>query len=393
MLAPSDLVCSRPPHPGWVRLGGRVVLSAGHEHAVADAFARVQVLTRRKEALSPGELVLLRGRSRGSELVQAELIQRFRAPEPAAGGQFARQAWQGMGPRLWTRARVLDEIRGYFREHSFCEVDTPLLGPSPGFDAHVQGVPADSAWLVTSPEQAMKCLLVGGMPRIYQLSHVFRSEEQGPWHSREFLLLEWYRAFADMEAVIRDTEQIVLRVVQLVRGNRQLLLAGGRTLNMTPPYPRVSVADAFLRYAGIQDAHRLATENEVRFFELLVERVEPALAKLPHPVFLWRYPVSQAALARPAPDDPQVAERFELYMAGVELCNGFGELTDPEEHSRRLERAMAARRKLGRREQPADPRFLAALTEGMPPSAGNALGVDRLVALATGATTIAAVQP
>jgi lysyl-tRNA synthetase class 2 len=360
---------------------------------VADAYAQVTFATRETLDLRPGDWVMMRAVPRGGRLIDAVLVRRFPAPEPRQGGEFARQSWQGVGCRLRARSRVLGEIRGYFARHGFCEVDTPLVGASPGFDTHVEGLRAEAGWLVTSPEQAMKRLLVGGHPRIYQLSHAFRADEAGPWHEPEFLLLEWYRAFADPGAVMRDTEQLVARVARAIRGRAELWLPDGRRLDASPPYAEVTIAEAFTRYADVADPERLATEDEARFFELLVSRVEPALAAYQQPVWLTGYPISQAALARPAPDNPQVAERFELYAGGIELSNGFGELTDPREHRRRYRRAASARRQLGRRPQPPDPRFLDAVVEGLPPSSGNALGVDRLVALVTGAASIGLVQP
>jgi lysyl-tRNA synthetase class 2 len=148
------------------------------------------------------------------------------------------------------------------------------------------------------------------------------------------------------------------------------------------------VRDAFRRWAGIRDASRLARRNPNRFFELLVGRVEPKLARLPRPVFLCDYPISQAALARPSPSDPSVAERFELYAGGIELSNGYGELTDPVEQEKRFRAERARRKATRRRVYPLDERFLGALREGMPRSGGNALGVDRLVMLALGAKSV-----
>ena len=393
VLAPSDLAGLSEHRGATVTVAGRVVLRARRQCVVGDASAQVELVTREVFDLRPGDWVLMRGLVRGRRLVDAVLVRRCSAPEPRQGGEFARQNWQGVGRRLRARSRVLAELRAYFARHRFLEVDTPLVGPSPGFDTHVEGLRAEGGWLVTSPEQAMKRLLVGGHPRIYQLSHAFRADEAGPWHEREFMLLEWYRAFAEPDAVMRDTEQLVARVARRIRGRAELLLPGGRRLDAAPPYPRLTVAEAFLRHAGVADVFRLATEDEPRFFELLVSRVEPALGMLDQPVWLTGYPITEAALARVAPGDPRVAERFELYAGGLELSNGFGELTDPAEHRRRCRRARARRRALGRRPQPPDPQFLAAVDEGLPPAAGNALGVDRLVALVTGAASIGLVQP
>ncbi|MFC1641208.1 amino acid--tRNA ligase-related protein [Myxococcota bacterium] len=393
ILAPSDLGRRVHRRSSQVTVGGRVVGLEGRELRLADALSQVRVICRHPVLLSPGDLAVVEGELSGAEITNAQILQHFGAPEPRHSSEFARLNWRGVGSRLVARDRALRAIRTYFHRSGFCEVDTPLLGPSPGFDLHVEGLQAEGGWLATSPEQAMKRLLVGGLPRVFQLCHTFRADERGAWHQPEFLLLEWYRAFADVECVIRDTEQVVLRAVSAVCGTSELVLPDGRKLSVTPPFPRVTVAEAFRQYADVRNVGELAEQDEGQFFELLVARVEPALAAYSQPVLLWQYPVSQAALARPSPSDPTVAERFELYAGGVELCNGFGELTDLQEHERRHHRLQAERRRLGRRPQPVDKCFLAAVREGLPPSAGNALGVDRLIALATGAATLAQVQP
>jgi lysyl-tRNA synthetase class 2 len=201
-------------------------------------------------------------------------------------------------------------------------------------------------------------------------------------------MLEWYRAFAGQDAVMRDTERLIARVARAVRGRPELVTPDGRVLSAKPPFERISVRDAFDRFAGVKDAADLAANDEDRYFQALVDRVEPALAAFERPVFLHDYPLSQAALARPSPRDASVAERFELYAGGVELCNGYGELTDAVEQERRFRAERARRKTAGRRVYPLDHHFLNALREGMPDASGNALGVDRLVMLATGAKTI-----
>ncbi len=202
-------------------------------------------------------------------------------------------------------------------------------------------------------------------------------------------MLEWYRAFADMDDVLRDTEELVRLVAQEISGGTEIQ-AGGVTVDAGAPFERTTVARAFERYAGIDEARalRLAEEDEDRFFRLLVERVEPKIAKSPRPVFVTGYPASQASLARLSPADPRVCERFELYVGGVELCNGFGELTDPVEQRARFVRDQEQRARQGKPVYPADERFLGALAEGMPRAAGNALGLDRLLCLCLGASAI-----
>jgi lysyl-tRNA synthetase class 2 len=203
-------------------------------------------------------------------------------------------------------------------------------------------------------------------------------------------MLEWYRAFCGFERVIEDTEILVAVVAETLSGAGQLRVAG-RTVDVTPPFDRVSVRDAFREHANVSDASDLAAQDEARYFQLFVDRVEPGLARLDRPVFLTRFPATQGALARLCSDDHTVVERFELVVGGVEICNGFGELTDAAEQRRRFENELLRRQRKGGREQPIDERLLAALEEGMPPSSGNALGLDRLVALALGVDAISEV--
>jgi lysyl-tRNA synthetase class 2 len=280
-------------------------------------------------------------------------------------------------------------------------VETPLVVPSPGLDVHLDAprvhTKAGERYLITSPEYQMKRLLSGGLERIYQIGKCFRNDEVGERHQPEFTMLEWYRAFAGMEEVMRDTEELVAHVARAARRRWHdddlheperaflYLQDGDIKVDVTPPWPRLTVREAFDRYAGMSMDEAL--RDEERFYRLLVERVEPALAAL-GAVFLCEYPVSQASLARKKPGDPSVAERFEAYVAGVELCNGFGELTDPIEQRARLERDQDERRARDLPVYPIDEAFLAALEQGMPPSGGNALGLDRLVMLTLGATHI-----
>jgi elongation factor P--(R)-beta-lysine ligase len=316
------------------------------------------------------------------------LISRTPCPTPAATGEFYRLVFAGEAERLRDSARAAATTRAYFAEQRFVEVSTPLRVPAPGVDFHVDAIEASGQYLITSPELEMKRLLVGGMPRIFQLARVARADEDGPLHAPEFTMLEWYRAFSGLEDVLADTEALVRRVVRELSGEHQVFVLGQRKVDVSQPFERITVRDAFARYADVADAARLAERNEDRYFELLVSRVEPALAARPRPVFLTHYPISQAALSRPDPADPRVAERAELYFGGVELCNAYGELCDPSEQRRRMLRESKRRRASKRPVYPLDEPFLAALVEGMPPSAGNALGFDRLVMVATNRSTI-----
>ncbi len=295
--------------------------------------------------------------------------------------------------RLRERARVLADVRRFFDARGFIEVQTPVMVPSPGLDLHLDafevtlGDRGASRWLVTSPEYQMKRLLADGWERIYQVGPCFRRGETGPRHNPEFTMLEWYRAHAGVADVMRDTEQLLA----MVTGGSVRL--GERVIDVRPPLERLPVCDAFARFAGWQENETIgaAERDEDRYFRALVEKVEPALERLEHAVFLVDFPVSQASLARKKPEDARLAERFELYVAGIELCNGFGELIDPAEQRARLERDRATRRERGLPVYPLDERFLEALAR-VPPSGGNALGLDRLAAIACGTTEIADVM-
>ena len=292
--------------------------------------------------------------------------------------------------QLAARARIVREVRAFFESRGYLEVETPLAIPCPGLDLHLDAfevVPVGTEgprFLSTSPEYQMKRLLVDGHSRIFQITRAFRAGELGDRHNPEFTILELYRANADVEAIMRDTEQLVARVTG------GFVHVEGRAIDVRPPLPRMTVCAAYARFADVDaiETLRLAEHDEDRFYRLLVERVEPALAKLDHGVFLTEYPTAQASLARKKPSDPRVAERFELYVAGVELCNGFGELTDAVEQRARFVRDQEERARRGKPVYPLDERFLEALARGMPDSGGNAIGLDRLVALVTGSTSI-----
>ena len=292
--------------------------------------------------------------------------------------------------QLRERARVCSDVRRFFDSRGFVEVQTPVMVPSPGLDIHLEafevrdGERGAPRWLSTSPEYQMKRLLAHGWSRIYQVAPCFRRGEIGARHNPEFTMIEWYRSGAGMVDVMSDTEQLVAAVTG---GDVRL---GARRVDVTPPFERLTVCDAFERFAGwsTDETVAAAANDEGRYFSALVEQIEPALAGVEHAVFLVDYPATQASLARRKPEDPRFAERFELYVAGVELCNGFGELVDPVEQRARLVRDQEERRARGLPVYPIDERFVAAL-EHVPPSGGNALGLERLAALVCGTTEIA----
>jgi len=283
--------------------------------------------------------------------------------------------------------------------------------PSPGLELHLDAVRAGDGYLITSPEYQMKRLLAAGLERIYQVCKCFRAGERGPHHASEFTMVEWYRGFAELEDIVRDTEALVAEVVTAVAGApiARITERPGdppRSIDVSPPWPRWTVRDAMRQWAGVEVAGDEPAAELVRavraagiavaddtawddaFFAAFLARVDPALAALDRPVILEDWPVPLAALARTRPGDPRTALRFEAYIGGIELANAFGELTDPAEQRARFEHDQATRRARGKPVYPIDDKLITALAEGLPPCAGIALGVDRLIMLATGAAAI-----
>jgi elongation factor P--(R)-beta-lysine ligase len=288
------------------------------------------------------------------------------------------------------RHRARKAARSFFEERGFQEVDTPSLVVCPGLDAHVHSlgrveVLGEARYLITSPEFHMKRLLVAGLERIYQFAHCFRAEELGTWHEPEFLMLEWYRVGANFDALLEETEELVRRISLEVAPSGRLVRAdSGHEADVRLPFLHLELGEAFRTYANVTDVRELAQDEPEQYFQILVDKIEPALASLGRPVFLKHYPISQAGLARAVPSAPGYAERFELYAAGIELCNGFGELTEPVEQRRRFEQELERRRGASEPTYPIDEEFLSALERGLPEAAGNALGFDRLLALCLG---------
>ncbi len=289
----------------------------------------------------------------------------------------------GRRQHLVRRAEILRAVRQFFDDRDYLEVETPVRIPANAPEAHIRPVAAGAWFLQTSPELAMKRLLAEGYPRIYQITKVFRDGERGRHHLPELTLLEWYRTGIDYGEMMTETEALIRWAAGRVLGEERIIREG-RPIDLTAPWPRLTLAEAFARFA---DRSPEAAQAEDRFEEILTDAVEPALARLGRPVFLIDYPIAQAALARRKPGQPDVAERFELYMGGLELCNAFSELTDPDLQRRRFEAEVARRERLDGTRPPIPEPFLASLGR-MPAAAGNALGFDRLVMLLTGASSI-----
>ncbi|MCX5568420.1 EF-P lysine aminoacylase EpmA [Kaistia nematophila] len=317
-------------------------------------------------------------------------------------------------PFLMKRGRIKAAVHNWFQQRDFVEVECGIVQVSPGNEAHLHAFATERVfpdgtrqplYLHTSPEFAAKKLLAAGESRIYTLGPVFRNRELGPRHACEFTMLEWYRAAEPYEALMRDCAEL-LAVAADAAETRRFTHRGFESDPFAEP-ERVTVAEAFLRHAGIDllatlDANgsadrdalaAQATATGIRivfddswsdiFSRIIAEKVEPNLGQ-GRPTVLCEYPVVEAALARPKAGDPRVAERFELYCCGVELANGFGELTDPAEQRRRFVAEMDEKERVYGDRYPLDEDFLAALAI-MPEASGIALGFDRLVMLATGA--------
>ncbi|MBT9247336.1 EF-P lysine aminoacylase GenX [Gemmobacter fulvus] len=320
-------------------------------------------------------------------------------------------------PLLLARNRIQAGLRIWLADEGFTEVDPVALQVSPGNEAHLHGFATEAIgadgqgrrmYLHTSPEFAMKKLLAAGETRIAAFAHVWRNRERGPLHSPEFTMLEWYRVGQGYEVLMDDCTAF-LRLAARVAG-ADLLRFRDRSCDPFAEPERLSVAEAFARHAGIDllatvdaaglpDGAALAAQMQAQgmrvaaddtwsdlLSRVLVARVEPHLGH-GRITILDRYPIAEAALARPTADDPRVAERFEVYACGVELANGFGELTNPAEQRRRFALEMDEKARVYGERYPLDEEFLTALAQ-MPAASGIALGFDRLVMLATGAARI-----
>jgi lysyl-tRNA synthetase class 2 len=323
-------------------------------------------------------------------------------------------------PLLIARNRIAAAIRARLGAQDFVEVDPAALQLSPGNEAHLHGFATDAIdpagavarrYLHTSPEFAMKKLLAAGERRIFALAHVWRNRERGPLHAPEFTMLEWYRTGADYAQMMDDCRAF-LSIAAEAAGSARLVWRGLICDPLAEP-ERIGVVEAVERHAGVDLLATISADGSTdtgalgarmraagmrhapddtwsdMLSRILVERVEPKLG-IGRPTLLDRYPAAEAALARRVPGDARLAERFELYACGVELANGFGELTDPDEQRRRFEAEMDEKARVHGERYPIDEDLLAALAQ-MPDASGCAMGFDRLVMLATGAPRIEAV--
>jgi lysyl-tRNA synthetase class 2 len=349
-----------------------------------------------------------------------EQLEKANARSSAARERGLSEAWwrpnrlAARRGNLAARSHIIGALREFFAENGYIEVETPALQISPGLEPHLKAFvtvlhdPRDGnarpLYLHTSPEFAMKKLLAGGLPRIWQLAHVFRDGERSATHHPEFTMLEWYGAGVGYLDLMEECESL-LRRAQAAAGIAALRWRG-RSADANGAWQRLTVAEAFDCHAGIDllatmpdpvrpdpvllgaaasaigIAPHPGDDWEALFFRIFLERVEPHLG-IGAPTILYDYPIAMAALSRRKADNPWLAERFELYVCGLELANAFGELTDPAEQRARFAADQVRKRALYGEEYPVDEDFLAALEHGLPACAGIALGFDRLVMLAT----------
>ena len=275
---------------------------------------------------------------------------------------------------LYLRASIINSIRAFFVSRGFLEVETPLRIPANAPEEHINPFRSDSWYLHTSPELCMKRLLSQGYEKIFQICRCWRDEERGDRHLPEFTMLEWYRANADYYDLMNDCEELLKWIATTSGLNAENLRYCGQRLDLLASPELITVREAFSSFS-VKDMDTAIADGE--FDEILVSQIEPSLPYA-KPVFLTDYPAEMAALARLKKDDASVAERFELYLAGLELANGFSELSDPIEQLERFKAVNLLRNERDLPTLPIPEPFLRDL-ENMPPSAGIALGVDRLV--------------
>jgi len=388
-------IVGRLPAGSRVAVAGRLVHHDGPRGLVADQTGKISIARSDVDGEWPviGAIVEVEGVWDGEVLAieSIDVGETPKRPFPQPDGDYAWLTADG-GRRtdnLRQRAAVLGAVRAFFDERGFVEVQTPILVDSPGTELHLEAFRVEDAdrqrFLITSPELHMKRLLSGGLTRIYQVTRAFRRDEAGDLHEPEFSMLEWYRAFSGSDAVMRDTEALVATVARETTGEA-LVTSRGRVVDVSEPWDRVRVDQALMEHAGLGlDA---VLPDEERFFRAWVDAVEPNLGR-ERATLVTHWPSAMASLARLVPDAPAFADRFEAYVGGVELCNGFGELVDAKEQRRRMEAEASARAERGMPAYPIDERFLAALDEGVPRSGGNALGLDRLVMMVCGADDVA----
>ncbi len=283
---------------------------------------------------------------------------------------------------LQQRARLIQAIRKFFIDQGYLEVETPYRIPTPAPESHIDAVPSHKWFLHTSPELCMKRMLAAGYQKIFQICRCWREGERGSQHVPEFTLLEWYRSGCDYRGLMEECEALIQALAKTL-GQEQKIFFRNQEIDLTAPWERISVKEAFLHYSKNFVAEAL---ERSLFDKIMIEDIESRLG-VKKPTFIYDYPAERAALARLKQEDQTIAERFELYIGGLEIANAFSELIDPEEQRKRFELENSIRHSLGKPAYPIPEKFLAEMGD-MTPSAGIALGVDRLVMFFLDAKTI-----
>lgn len=287
---------------------------------------------------------------------------------------------------LEIRSRILNLIREFFYKNGFLEIETPILIPSPGTELHLNAFECEGLYLSTSPEYQMKRLLASGFEKIFQIAKCFRKGERGKTHLPEYTMLEWYEIGGDYKRVMTITEELIVYIAKKLN-KYPTITYQGETIELTLPWLRLTMEECFQRFANcelpIQPDHNW-------FYSILLEKVEPKLKRLNKPVFIYNWPINMASLAKIKKREDGVlrAERVELYIGGLELCNGFTELTDSKEQKERCLKDIEERKRENKPIYPLDQKFITSLDFIKGECCGNALGVDRLVMLFTDSPTI-----
>lgn len=282
---------------------------------------------------------------------------------------------------LKLRSKIIQEVRLFFNERNYLEVETPYRIPAPAPEAYIEAIESEGYFLQTSPELYMKRLLASGHPRIFQICRCFRQNERGARHIPEFTMLEWYCANSNYFDMMNECEDIIKHVAYRL-GFGNFINYQGKNISIDKPWERITVSKAFEKYASAS----MEKASSAGLFDETMAEIEPELG-MDVPIFIYDYPAACGALAKVKSSNSLLAERFELYICGIELCNAFTELTDPKEQRRRFEKELEYRKKAGLKAYPMPEKFLESLSY-MPEASGNALGLDRLVMLFADAKTI-----
>ncbi len=295
----------------------------------------------------------------------------------------------GLLKTYFVREKAIRTIRKFFEDEGFHEVFTPIMVPIPSIEPNLEVFETElktskglrrRAFLISSPEYAHKKLLAAGVENTFEITRSFRNgEEVSRLHSPEFTILEWYRVGANYFDIMNDFENLFLKIA-----GRDKLKYQGKVYDLTKPWPRITFREAFKKYAG----KNLEAVKDEDFYKTFFNEVEPKILESKKPIFLYDYPISQASLARPKKDDPKYAERFEVFIAGVELGNCFSELTDAKLQHERFINDRKLRQDQGKTDFPIDEDLIEALKSGMPESSGIAVGVDRIIMLVADAPTV-----